>query len=324
MNSTVQPRPWYRRVLSSMAQWFDTSVEPEGSKPGEPNRVDYVRSIPFWGMHLMCLGVIWVGWSWTAVLSAVALYWIRMFAITGFYHRYFSHRTFRTSRTVQFCFALLGCTATQKGPLWWAAHHRHHHLYSDQENDAHSPIQHGFWWSHMLWFSSMGNFRSNHKTVPDLAKFPELRFLDRFDMLVPVLFGVSMFLAGRALEAFAPGLGTNGTQMLIWAYFISTVVLAHGTFTVNSLTHIYGTRRFETGEGSRNNWFVALITLGEGWHNNHHHYQATVRQGFVWWEIDITYYLLKAMSWVGLIWELKPIPEKVLRELEPKKEEALV
>ena len=273
--------------------------------------IDWVRIIPFVGVHLACLGVFWVGWSPVAIAVAVLLYAVRMFAITGFYHRYFSHRTFKTSRTAQFVFALLGNAAVQRGPLWWAAHHRHHHRHSDAEADPHSPHEHGFLWSHVLWLTTRENFRTDRKAVKDLIVYPELRFLDRFDMLVPLLLALGLYGLGGVLERFAPGLGTNGAQMLIWGFFISTVVLLHATCTINSMAHLFGTRRFETGDESRNNGLLALITFGEGWHNNHHYYPGAVRQGFYWWEIDVTYWGLKALEKLGVIRDLNPVPDRV-------------
>lgn len=295
------------RPLISILRWFDTEAGSEKISGQEPQRTDWVRCLPFVALHLICLAVIWVGWSPTAVIFAVALYLVRMFAITGFYHRYFSHKTFKTSRAGQFVFALVGNSAAQRGPLWWAAHHREHHKHSDLEDDVHSPHQHGFLWSHMGWITSKPNFLTRLTSIPDLAKFPELRFLDRFDVLVPLLLMIGSFVLGACLQHFAPSLGTSGMQLVIWAV-ISTVVLFHGTCTINSLSHLFGRRRFETSDQSRNNPWLALITLGEGWHNNHHHYPATVRQGFYWWEIDITYYTLVVLSWTGLIWDLKPVP----------------
>ena len=295
----------------AIVRWFDAWADVETIAEREPLCVDWLRCLPFVVMHAACLGVIWVGWSGTAVAVAVALYAIRMFAITGFYHRYFSHRTFKTSRVGQFLFALLGACAVQRGPLWWAAHHRHHHRYSDQEQDTHSPRQHGFLWSHMGWFTSRANFATNLRVVADLAKFPELRFLDRFDVLVAISLAVFLYLVGVVLAIFAPALGTSGLQMLIWGFFISTVVLYHGTYTINSLAHKIGRKRYETQDESGNSFLLALITLGEGWHNNHHHYPASVRQGFYWWEIDLTYYTLVLLSWTGLIWDLRPVPEHV-------------
>jgi stearoyl-CoA desaturase (Delta-9 desaturase) len=265
-------------------------------------------------MHLGCLGVIWVGWSPIAAAAAIAAYVVRMFAITGFYHRYFSHRTFQTSRFMQFVFALIGATAVQRGALWWAANHRHHHRHSDQETDVHSPRQHGFLWSHVLWLTTRKHFPTRLEYVKDLARYPELRFLDRHDNLVPILLGLASFGVGALLEAFYPGLGTSGAQMAIWVFFISTVALFHGTCTINSLSHCFGSKRFDTADDSRNNFWLALLTLGEGWHNNHHHFPGSVRQGFYWWEIDLTFYGLKMMSWTGLIWKLHPVPPRVYEQ----------
>jgi len=242
---------------------------------------------------------------------ALAAYLVRMFAITGFYHRYFSHRTFKTSRAGQFVFGLLGASAVQRGPVWWAAHHRHHHANSDRAEDVHSPSQHGFWRSHMGWFLTIKGFAPDFQLVRDLMKFPELRWLDRFDVVVPTLLGVSMFLLGVILHNVAPQLGTTGWQMLVWGFVISTVVCWHGTYTINSLSHVFGRQRYRTGDTSRNNWLLAILTLGEGWHNNHHYYPNTVRQGFYWWEYDITFYILKLLSWCGIIWDLKPVPVAV-------------
>jgi len=301
-----------RRLWKKLLLWFD--AESGAAASDDPRSIDWLRCLPFIGMHLACLAVFWVGWSPFAVLFALALYLVRMFAITGFYHRYFSHRGFKTSRPVQLAMALVGCASVQRGPLWWAAHHRHHHRHSDEESDVHSPVRHGFWWSHMVWFTSSENFSTDYGKIKDFARFPELRFLNRYDMLVPILFAAAVFGLGVLLEAYLPGLGTNGGQLLVWGFFISTVCLYHGTFTINSLAHVYGRRRFETADNSRNNVLLALITLGEGWHNNHHRYPAAARQGFYWWEIDITYYGLRLMAALGLIWDLREVPTKIMRE----------
>jgi stearoyl-CoA desaturase (Delta-9 desaturase) len=274
-------------------------------------QIDWSRILPFLMMHAACLAVIWVGFSWAAFSVAIALYFLRMFAITGFYHRYFSHRSFKTTRAGQFIFGILGASAVQRGPIWWAAHHRHHHVYSDKPEDVHSPIQHGFFWSHMGWILSAQHFVPDFSSVKDLLKFPELRFLDRFDVVVPTVLGIGVFLFGVVLKHVAPGLHTTGWQMLVWGFFVSTVLLYHGTYTINSLSHVFGSRRYKTGDASRNNPWLAIITLGEGWHNNHHHYCSSVRQGFYWWEFDFTYYVLKLMSFLGLIWDLRPVPAAV-------------
>jgi stearoyl-CoA desaturase (delta-9 desaturase) len=272
--------------------------------------------IPFLGLHVGCLGVIWVGWSWIAVGTAAALYFLRMFAITAFYHRYFSHRTFKTSRVAQLLFAVLGNLAVQRGPLWWAAHHRHHHLHSDEEEDVHSPHQHGLYWSHCGWITSRANFPTRRQFVKDLVQFPELRFLDRFDSLIPILLAVFLYFLGYGLDRYWPEMGTSGTQMLVWAFFISTVVLFHGTFLINSLAHMIGKQRFDTNDESRNSLVLALITLGEGWHNNHHRFPSSVRQGLYWWEVDVTYYLLLCLARLGVIWDLRGVSERVWR-LDP-------
>jgi stearoyl-CoA desaturase (delta-9 desaturase) len=273
----------------------------------ELDRVDWTRIIPFALMHVACLAVIWVGISPIAVIMAVVMYVVRMFAITGLYHRYFSHKAFKTSRPAQFIFGLMGASAVQRGPIWWAAHHRHHHAHSDLPQDIHSYVQHGFFRSHMGWFLSRRGFAPDLKFVRDLVKYPELRWLDRYDIAIPFVLGVAMFGLGVLLEHTAPQLGTTGWQMLVWGFFISTIVCYHGTYTINSLSHVIGRVRYRTGDTSKNNWFLAIITMGEGWHNNHHYYPNAARQGFYWWEYDITYYILKVMSWCGIIWDLKPI-----------------
>jgi stearoyl-CoA desaturase (Delta-9 desaturase) len=308
--------PTAERVSRELSRWFDHSDF--ATRPKEPvpaldssRRTDWARVMPFLMMHAACLGIIWVGFSWVALAMAVALYLVRMFAITGFYHRYFSHRSFKTSRVGQFIFGLLGASAVQRGPIWWAAHHRHHHVHSDKPGDLHSPVQHGFFWSHMGWFMSRKHRGADLTRVKDLLKYPELRFLDRHDVAVPTILGAGVFSLGVLLKHVAPALGTNGWQMLVWGFFVSTVAVYHGTYTINSLSHVFGRQRYRTGDASRNNVWLAIITLGEGWHNNHHHYPVSVRQGFYWWEFDITFYMLKLMAFFGVIWDLKPVPSAV-------------
>jgi stearoyl-CoA desaturase (delta-9 desaturase) len=297
-------------ALRTVRLWFDSHAA-EPVPAGEGQRVDWLRVVPLVLAHLACLGVLWVGWSPVAVGIAVALYLVRMFAITAFYHRYFSHASFRAGRLAQLAFAVLGAAAAQRGALWWAAHHRHHHATSDRPEDVHSPVRHGFLWSHIGWLTARANFRTRLEYVPDLARFPELRFLDRFDTLVPALLALGLFLLGAVLARLRPDLGTGPWQMLVWGFFVSTVVLLHATCTINSLAHLWGSRRFPTRDRSRNNPWLALLTLGEGWHNNHHHYPASTRQGFYWWEIDPTWYALAALQAVGVVHDLKPVPERV-------------
>jgi stearoyl-CoA desaturase (delta-9 desaturase) len=262
-------------------------------------------------MHLACLLVIWTGVSAVAVITCLALYVIRMFAITAGFHRLFAHRTYKSGRVFQFLMGFIGTSSYQKGPLWWSSHHRRHHLYADTAEDLHSPLTHKVWRSHFGWFLSRESQATDWKLIANLSKYRELRFLDRNYSLPPALLAVAMFGLGMVLERYAPGLGTTRWQMLAWGFFVSTVVLYHGTFTVNSLAHIFGKRRYETDDNSRNNWFVALITLGEGWHNNHHHYQSSERQGFYWWELDMSHYTLRMLSWFGIVWDLRKPPAHV-------------
>lgn len=303
-----------RAAWSYIANCFDSSEMNSAVREPRRQRTDPVRWTSYIVLHAGCLGVIWVGWSWAAVAVAISLYFLRMFAITGFYHRYFSHRSFRTSRISQFLLGVWGNSAVQRGPIWWACQHRQHHKHSDDEEDAHSPVQHGFSWSHMGWLTASDNLAINARYVRDWMRFPELRFLDRFDILVPALLAAFLFLLGWILESTLPGLNTSGLQMVVWGFFISTVFLFHATCTINSLSHLFGSRRFDTKDASRNNPLLALLTMGEGWHNNHHRFPASARQGFFWWEIDLTFYGLKLLQWCGLIWDLKPVPKLVLNE----------
>ena len=302
-----------RAAASTIVRWFDSTVEAE--IPVESDRIDWLRAIPFIAMHLACIGVFWVGVSSFAIATAIFLYAIRMFALTGFYHRYFAHKTFRTSRVMQFVFATIGASSVQRGPLWWAAHHRNHHRHADTERDMHSPRR-GFLWSHMGWFLTRRGFRTDWNVIRDLARYPELRVLDRFDVLVPVLLATGLFFLGRWLQFAHPGLHTSGAQLLIWGFFVSTVVLFHATVTINSIAHRYGKRRYATRDSSRNNWLLALITFGEGWHNNHHFFPGAARQGFKWWEIDITYYALRLLSFCRIVHGLKTVPAWVHAQAE--------
>jgi stearoyl-CoA desaturase (delta-9 desaturase) len=267
-----------------------------------------MRTPGFLLMHVGCVLVIWTGVSWIAVATCAALYVVRSIGITAGYHRYFSHRTYGTSRFFQFILALLGTSAAQQGPMWWAAHHRYHHKFSDTDEDVHSPSVQGLWWSHMGWILAEENQRTRYELVPDLMKFPELRFLDRFYLLPPIALAISIWITGRILEVYSPELGTSGFQLLVWGFFVGTVLLYHATFSVNSLTHIFGRRRFQTKDNSRNFWPVALLTMGEGWHNNHHYCPSSERHGFRWWEIDVSHYVLRVLSWMRVVWDLRTPP----------------
>src|SRR5262249_6019227 len=255
-------------------------------------------SVPFILAHLVCLTAIWTGARLVDVLVCVGLYYFRMLALTIGYHRYFSHRAFKTSRAFQFVLAFVGAMSAQKGVLWWAGHHRHHHKESDQEADVHSPTMRGFWWSHVGWVLCARYEGTRFENMRDFARYPELQWLNRFYLVPPLALGVALFFIG-------------GLSMLIWGSFISTVLLWHGTFPTTSLSHVFGRQRYKTTDTSRNNWLLALITCGEGWHNNHHYHQNTANQGWFWWEWDPSYYLLKLLSWAGIVRDLRLPPRKV-------------
>jgi stearoyl-CoA desaturase (delta-9 desaturase) len=221
-----------------------------------------------------------------------------MFGITAGFHRYFSHRTYKTSRVFQFVLAWLGTTSAQKGVLWWSAHHRDHHKFSDQPEDLHSPLQKGLWWAHVGWILCPKNDATKFDRIRDFAKYPELRWLNKWHILPPVALAVLLFLVG-------------GSGLLVWGFFVSTVILWHGTFTINSLSHVFGSTRYRTTDTSKNNFLLALLTLGEGWHNNHHFYQSTANQGWFWWEIDGSYYALRVLSLFGLVWDLRTPPKHI-------------
>ncbi len=252
-------------------------------------------------VHLVAAaGVIFGGWSWSGLALAIGVYYVRMVVVTAGYHRYFSHRAFRTSRVFQFLLAVGAQSAAQSDVLWWASHHRYHHRHSDTPLDLHSVKQRGFWYAHLGWILK-DNWKVNLKLVPDLAKYPELRFLSRpgISFLPAALLGLAFLLVG-------------GVHGLVWGFMVSTVLLWHGSFAINSLTHMFGSRRYVTKDNSRNQWLLAIITTGEGWHNNHHHYPSAANQGFFWWEFDLTYLVLRCLAKVGLIWDLQRPPASVL------------
>tara|TARA_B110000211_G_scaffold28291_2_gene28637 strand:- start:5677 stop:6675 length:999 start_codon:yes stop_codon:yes gene_type:complete len=298
--------------VTNIVRWFDSYAGSDEDMTS--TAFNWVRVIPFILLHLACFFAFLTGVSTTAIVVCLASFWLRMFAITAFYHRYFAHRSYKTNRFWQFIFALLGNMSAQRGALWWAAHHRAHHQHADTEDDLHSPIQRGFWWSHMGWFTCDASFKTQHHRIKDFARFPELRFLDRFDGFAPLLLIALLYLGGELMVAYAPTYNTNGAQLVVWGFVISTVLLFHSTVTINSLGHIWGNRRFNTKDHSRNNGLLALLTLGEGWHNNHHRWAVSARQGFYWWEIDISYMILKGMSYLGIVHSLSPVPVHVLKE----------
>jgi stearoyl-CoA desaturase (delta-9 desaturase) len=266
---------------------------------------NWIKAAPFIVLHLALIAAFFVPVTPLALVLCGLTYFWRMFGITGGYHRYFAHRAYKTSRVFQFVLAWLGCSTLQKGPLWWAAHHRGHHRHSDTPSDPHSPHETSFWWSHVGWILSNEHVETPWEEIPDWSRYPELRWLDRFHWIPGIALAVLCFLVG-------------GLSGLVWGFVVSTILVYHATFTINSLSHLFGSRRYATTDDSRNNLLLALITLGEGWHNNHHHYQSSANQGFFWWEIDIAFAILRVFSWVGLVWDIRmPGPRALTHRLVP-------
>ena len=285
-------------TVSSIATQRTPALAPRPED--EHHDIVYPSAVPFVLVHLACLAAFWTGVTWTAVALCVGLYWLRIFGIGAGYHRYFSHRAYSTSRVFQFALAVLSQSTTQKSVLWWAAKHRHHHLHSDTDTDVHSPRHKGFLYSHVGWIFARRHDATDMVKVEDFACYPELRWLHRFELAPAIVL---------ALICLAIG----GWSGLVVGFFWSTVLVYHATFCINSLAHVHGRRRYVTGDDSRNNWLLAIFTMGEGWHNNHHAFQSSVRQGFRWWEYDATYYILRALSWMRLVWDLKMPPREVVR-----------
>ena len=286
-------------------------------EPSEDNgKVEWFRCLPYVAIHLAALLAFFYPVTIPCILLAFFSYLIRMFAITAFYHRYFSHRSFKTGRIVQFIGAFVACSSGQRGPLWWAAHHRRHHRHSDTEDDVHSPHTKSFFWSHTLWFMTDYSVPTFKSEVKDWLKFKELVFLNRFDWIPVVLLASGCYILGETAW-FQSRTGLTGSTTLIWGFLVPSIFLYHATFAVNSIAHLFGKRRYDTKDSSKNNFFLALLTLGEGWHNNHHFYPASARQGFRKREIDLTYYGLKIMSFFGLVRKLRPVPTWVKEKASP-------
>jgi stearoyl-CoA desaturase (delta-9 desaturase) len=272
--------------------------------------LDWLSAAPFFGVHVAAIvGVYLVGFSWKGVALAMALYFVRMFGVTAGYHRYFAHRTYKAGRGMQFFLAVLATTSNQKGVLWWAAHHRVHHKFSDKPEDIHSMKLRGFWWSHVGWILSHDYDETDWDQIKDLSKYPELRWLNKYHLVPVVALAVVIVLAG-------------GWSALVWGFFVSTMLLWHGTFTINSLSHWMGRRRYATTDESKNSLLLALLTMGEGWHNNHHYYPRATNQGFYWWEIDVTYYVLRGLEALHLVSDLHTPPAKVRDRRMPARERA--
>lgn len=259
----------------------------------------FLKMIPF--VAIQALGIssfFYFEISLSNIMITIGSYYFLMFGITAGYHRYFSHRAYQTSRPFQFILALIGAFAAQKGPIWWAANHRHHHTHSDQAEDLHSPKRDGFWWAHCGWMLCSKYEATKSELIKDFTKYPELRWIDKYYFIPPTTYAFIL-------------LGLFGWEGLFFGFFLTISLCWHGTFFINSLAHVWGYRRYQTTDTSKNNFFLALITCGEGWHNNHHFYQSAANQGFFWWEIDFSYYVLKLLSLFKIVWKLKTPSQRI-------------
>lgn len=278
------------------------------------------QEIAFALIHLAPLGALLTGATFFDWMVCIFLYFFRMFWVTGGYHRYFAHKSYKTSRWFQFVIAFMAQTTAQKGALWWAAHHRHHHRHSDTPADPHSMKIYGFWYSHIGWIVGPDFKKTDYKVIGDYAKYPELVWLNEHYLVAPTILAVLVTAIGGWVNggSFMAIFSTAGLSTLFIGFFLSTIILYHGTFSINSIMHKFGKPRYETGDESKNSVVLALVTMGEGWHNNHHYYETAARQGFFWWEIDVTYYILRGLAAVGLIWDLKGVPKHILHSKNKK------
>lgn len=281
-------------------------IAPEPATPAaDLDRVDPRICVPLLAVHAACLAAPLTGVSAPALAACAALFVLRAFGLTAGYHRLLAHHAFRTSRAGRFALAWLGASAAQLGPLWWVGHHRLHHRHADTERDVHPPGLRGLWWAHMGWLLCRRHARTPLEQVPDLARFPELRWLDRWHAVPPLICAALLYATGSLLERRAPQLGADGAQLVAWGFFVSTTLLYHVTFAVNSLGHSVGRQRFPGRDQSRNHALLALLTLGDGWHNNHHRHPRWARHGLAPAEPDATYAVLRGLAALGVVWDLR-------------------
>jgi stearoyl-CoA desaturase (delta-9 desaturase) len=264
----------------------------------------------FWFVQASAITVFFVPFAWPLVVLWACSHFLRAIGLTLVFHRYLAHRAFQMNRGVRLLWAFLGTAAMQKGPLWWAGHHIDHHKYADREGDPHSPVVSGFYYAHIGWFLNDARHDELDRANPvvrDFSLVPELRWLDRYYAVPPILWAAGMYVLG-------------GLPWLAWGFCLPTVTLAHATFAINTVNHMFGSRRFDTPDESRNNLFTAIFAAGEGWHNNHHRYQRAARNGFYWWEVDPTYAVIRVMEWFGLVWGVQAVPLRIYREAEAEDE----
>ncbi|MBU2913820.1 acyl-CoA desaturase [Reichenbachiella agariperforans] len=292
------------------------------TSPRVLNKAKLKTEISFAIVHLLPLGALYTGATTFDWIVCAFLYFFRMFWVTGGYHRYFAHRSYKTSRFFQFIIAFMAQTSAQKGALWWAGHHRVHHRTSDTYDDPHSMKHYGFWYSHVGWIVGPDYKETDYKIIADYSKYPELVWLNKYYLVPPFVLAVIVMMLGGIVNggSIMTMFTTAGFSSLFVGFFLSTVLLYHGTFSINSIMHKFGKQRYESNDESKNNLILALVTLGEGWHNNHHYYEVAARQGFFWWEIDITYYILRSLAFFGIVWDLRGVPDHI--KYSKNKEEA--
>ena len=269
----------------------------------------FTAIVVFWTVQASALLAFFVPLSWPLAALWAASHFARAIGLTLAFHRYFAHRAFQMNRTARFFWTLIGTAAMQKGPLWWAGHHVNHHRFADREGDPHSPSVSGFYYAHIGWFlndARHDRIESGNAVVRDFGRVPEIAWLDRYYFAPPLALAAIMYLAG-------------GIEWLVWGFCVPTVTLAHATFAINTVNHLFGSRRFDTMDDSRNNAVTAVFAVGEGWHNNHHRYQRAARNGFFWWEFDPTWYVIRAMAAVGLAWDVQGVPARVYAEARARR-----
>ena len=259
-------------------------------KISEPQRLNWPTTIVMALFHVGALAALFM-FNWHALAAAIFLYWLATgLGISMGYHRLHTHRSYKVPVGLEYFFALCGSLTLEGGPISWVATHRIHHQKSDQPGDPHSPRD-GAWWAHVGWLilgeANHNNTRKMSKYAPDLAKDPFYVWLNNYHWVPLLVLGVVLFAIG-------------GLPLFLWGICLRIVVGLHATWLVNSATHMWGARRFPTRDDSRNNWWVALLTFGEGWHNNHHAHPTSARHGLAWYEFDPTWILLKVLRRLGI------------------------
>jgi stearoyl-CoA desaturase (Delta-9 desaturase) len=258
----------------------------------------------FWLVQASALLVFAVPFRWAFIAIWAASHFIRAIGLTLAFHRYFAHRAFKMNRVARFAWAFIGTAAMQKGPLWWAGHHVNHHRFADRDGDPHSPMVSGVYYAHIGWFlndAKNDRLEPTNPVIRDFRKAPEIVWLDKYFFVPPLLLAIVLYAIGDI-------------PLLVWGFCLPTTTLAHATFAINTVNHMFGSRRFETVDESRNNPITAVFAVGEGWHNNHHRYQRAARNGFYWWEFDPTWYVIRAMAALGLVWDVQPVPKRIYDE----------